>query len=35
MAIAAHALASGAKLVTAILDDMARVPRLQIQDWRQ
>jgi len=34
-AIAAHALASGAKLVTANLDHMARVPGLQIEDWSQ
>jgi tRNA(fMet)-specific endonuclease VapC len=32
-AIAAHALASGARLVTANLDHMARVPGLQIEDW--
>jgi tRNA(fMet)-specific endonuclease VapC len=34
-AIAAHALASGATLVTANLDHMARVPGLQIEDWSQ
>jgi len=34
-AIAAHALASGATLVTANLDHMARVPGLQIEDWTQ
>jgi tRNA(fMet)-specific endonuclease VapC len=34
-AIAAHALASGAKLVTSNLDHMARVPGLQIEDWSQ
>lgn len=32
-AIAAHALAEGATLVTANLDDMARVPGLDIEDW--
>ena len=32
-AIAAHALASGATLVTANLEHMARVPGLQIEDW--
>jgi tRNA(fMet)-specific endonuclease VapC len=31
--IAAHALASGANLVTANLDHMARVPGLRIEDW--
>jgi tRNA(fMet)-specific endonuclease VapC len=35
VAIAAHALASGAKLVTANLDHMARVPGVQIEDWGQ
>src|SRR5262245_46980710 len=34
-AIAAHALASGATLVTGNLDHMARVPGLQIEDWSQ
>lgn len=34
-AIAAHAVASGATLVTANLDHMARVPGLQIEDWSQ
>lgn len=34
-AIAAHALASGATLVTANRDHMARVPGLQIEDWSQ
>ena len=34
-AIAAHALASGATLVTTNLDHMARVPGLQIEDWSQ
>jgi tRNA(fMet)-specific endonuclease VapC len=32
-AIAAHALARGAVLVTANLDDMVRVPDLQVEDW--
>ena len=32
-AIAAHALAEGAILVTANLDDMTRVPDLQVEDW--
>jgi tRNA(fMet)-specific endonuclease VapC len=32
-AIAAHALAIGATLVTANLDRMTRVPGLQIEDW--
>ena len=34
-AIAAHALASDATLVTANLAHMARVPNLQIEDWGQ
>ena len=34
-AIAAHALATGAKLVTANRDHMTRVPGLQIEDWSQ
>jgi tRNA(fMet)-specific endonuclease VapC len=34
-AVAAHALANGARLVTANLDHMARVPGLQIEDWSQ
>jgi tRNA(fMet)-specific endonuclease VapC len=32
-AIAAHALASEARLVTANLDHLARVPGLEIEDW--
>jgi len=32
-AIAAHALATGATLVTADRDHMTRVPGLQIEDW--
>ncbi len=32
-AIAAHALAEGAILVTANLDDMTRVPELKVEDW--
>ena len=32
-AIAAHALARGAVLVTASLDDMARVQGLAVEDW--
>lgn len=32
-AIAAHALAAGATLVTADVGHMARVPRLQVEDW--
>jgi len=34
-AIAAHALAHGAILVTANVDHMVRVPGLQIEDWSQ
>ena len=34
-AIAAHAVAVGATLVTANRDHMARVPGLQIEDWSQ
>lgn len=34
-AIAAHALAEGAILVTANLDDMKRVGDLKIEDWAQ
>jgi len=33
-AIAAHALARDATLVTANLDDMARVPGLTVEDWQ-
>ncbi|HUF47186.1 MAG TPA: PIN domain-containing protein [Vicinamibacterales bacterium] len=32
-AIAAHALAHGATLVTADLDHMTRVPGLRVEDW--
>ena len=32
-AIAAHALAKDATLVTANLDDLARVPGLRVEDW--
>jgi tRNA(fMet)-specific endonuclease VapC len=32
-AIAAHALATEAVLVTANLDDMVRIPGLKIEDW--
>lgn len=32
-AIAAHALALGATLVSANLDDMTRVPGLTVEDW--
>jgi tRNA(fMet)-specific endonuclease VapC len=32
-AIAAHALATGAVLVTANLDHMARIPGLTVEDW--
>ena len=34
-AIAAHALATSATLVTANLDHMARVPGLQVEDWNR
>ncbi len=33
VAIAAHAAATGAVLVTANLDDMARVPGIRVEDW--
>lgn len=33
LAIAAHALARGAVLVSANLDDMDRIPDLQLEDW--
>jgi len=32
-AIAAHALATGATLVTANLEHMARIPELRVEDW--
>ena len=32
-AIAAHALARGAVLITANLDDMERIPDLTVEDW--
>lgn len=32
-AIAAHALAEDAILVTANLDQMTRIPRLKVEDW--
>jgi tRNA(fMet)-specific endonuclease VapC len=32
-AIAAHAMADGAVLVTANLDDMVRIPGLVVEDW--
>ncbi len=34
-AIAAHALAEDAVLVTANLDDMTRVPGLKVEDWAE
>lgn len=34
-AIAAHALAAGATLVTANLEHMTRVPGLKVEDWTQ
>ncbi len=34
-AIAAHALASGAMLVTANIGQMTRVPGLAVEDWAQ
>lgn len=34
-AIAAHALASGATLVTANRDHMSRVPGLRVDDWNR
>ncbi len=34
-AIAAHAAATGATLVTANLDHMTRVPGLNVEDWTQ
>jgi tRNA(fMet)-specific endonuclease VapC len=34
-AIAAHALASGATLVTANLSHMSRVPGLRVEDWER
>jgi len=32
-AIAAHALAEGAVLVTTNIDDMARIPGVKVEDW--
>jgi tRNA(fMet)-specific endonuclease VapC len=32
-AVAAHAIAEGAVLVTANLKHMARVPELEVEDW--
>ena len=35
LAVAAHALAAGATLVTDDLEHMSRIPGLQLENWRQ